>query len=148
MIAPYAFSFYNATRDWSNKIPDGIKINGTIKCRGYMTDQCTTLNYPSWQYPFREFEMTLCAFKSNISLLGNIGYGEFCYNDSQTFNNRSYNFIDICEESKECISAYRIHDGYQNCADGNDELKDARFSDACSNISVTDFDVQMTNQPV
>ncbi len=132
MIAPYAFSFYNAARNWSNKVPDSIKINGTIKCRGYMTDQCTTLNYSS-RYPVRQFEMTLCASKSNISLLGNIGYGEFCYNDSQTFNNRSYHFIDICNISKECISAYRIRDGYQTCADGYNEL-DGRYSNACSNI--------------
>ena len=47
IIAPYVFSFYNAMRDWSNKIPDGIVINGTIKCRGYMTDQYMILKYPS-----------------------------------------------------------------------------------------------------
>jgi hypothetical protein len=115
IIAPYAYSFYDAERDWSNKIPDGIKINGTIKCRGFMTNQRTILEYPSI-FDLLRMEATLCASKSNISLSTNIGYDKFCYNDSRTFNNRSYNFIDICENSQICISAYRIRDGYRDCA--------------------------------
>jgi hypothetical protein len=33
IIAPYAFNSYNAVRDWSRWIPDGIVINSTLKCR-------------------------------------------------------------------------------------------------------------------
>ena len=78
----------------------------------------------------------------------NIGYDEFCYNDSRTFNNRSYNFIDICKKSKECISAYRIKDGYQDCADSNDELQVLDFRTHVQTYNVIVFDVQMNNQPV
>jgi hypothetical protein len=71
IIAPYAFSFYNVDRDWSQWLPDGIIINGTLKCRGYMVNQYTILKYQS---PFHhtQLETTLCA------LVSNNGYDKFC----------------------------------------------------------------------
>jgi hypothetical protein len=121
ITAPYVFSFYNPERDWFQQIPDSIVINGTLKCRGYIVNQYKILEYSS-QLNLHELEATLCASKSNRSVLSNNGYDVFCYNDSRTFNNRSYHFIDVCKESKECISAYRINDGiYRDCADFEDE---------------------------
>jgi hypothetical protein len=154
IIGPYAFTFYKVTRDWyidadgildpdddrlqvPNKLPDGIQINGTIKCRGYMIVQYMTLRYRPID-DFRKLDLILCASNSNVSELKNIGYDEFCYNDSRTFNNRSYNVIDICRDSRECISAYRIRDDYFDCVDGNDEWRGGQvhtlFPNACSNI--------------
>jgi hypothetical protein len=136
IIAPYAFSFYNTVRDRSQwMIPDGIVINGTFKCRGYMFDQYTKLKYPSIFNYLQQLETYLCTAKSNISILSDTGYTEFCYNDSRTFNNRSYHFIDVCKKSKECISAYRIKDGIQgDCVYFEDEMLSSQFPNTCSNI--------------
>jgi hypothetical protein len=38
IIAHYAFSYYSISRLWFDGNPNGIEINGAIKCRGYMTD--------------------------------------------------------------------------------------------------------------
>ncbi len=134
IIAPYAFSSYKAVRDWSRWFPDGIVINGTLKCRGYMADQYTILKYSSQFNYLQQLETILCASESNRPILSDIGYDEFCYNDSRTFNNRSYHFIDVCEESKECISAYRIKDGYEDCAYSEDEEISTQFPNTCSNM--------------
>jgi hypothetical protein len=99
-----------------------------------MIDQYTILKYPSPFNYLQKLEATLCASESNISVLSNNGYDEFCYNDSRTFNNHSYHFIDVCKESKECISAYRIKDGYENCAYSEDEEISDQFPKTCSNI--------------
>jgi hypothetical protein len=133
IIVPYAFSFYNIDQDWSQWLPDGIVNNGTLKCRGYMVNQYTILKYQS---PLNrtQLETTLCALVSNISVLSNNGYDKFCYKDSRTFKNRSYHFIDVCNASKECISAYRINDGYQNCAYSEDETLTSQFPNTYSNI--------------
>jgi hypothetical protein len=48
---------------------------------------------------------------------------KFCWNDSLTFSGRPYAVNpDICTNSGECISQYRIHDGTQECYDGQDEI--------------------------
>jgi hypothetical protein len=60
IIAPYAFSFYNVDRDWSQWLPDGIVINGTLKCRGYMINQYTILKYQS-RLNLTQLETFLCA---------------------------------------------------------------------------------------
>ncbi len=47
---------------------------------------------------------------------------KFCWNDSLTFNGRSYAVNpDICMEGGECISQYRIRDGSFDCYQGEDE---------------------------
>ncbi|CAF1168785.1 unnamed protein product [Adineta steineri] len=132
-IAPFVFTYYNITRDWSEKISDVIEINGTIKCRGYMIDRHMILNYSS-KMDLYELQAKMCYSASQIPVSLNIGYDRYCYNNSQTFNNRPYNFIDICNESKECISAYRINDGYFDCADRKDEYVDDPNLSTCLNI--------------
>ena len=137
IIARYTFIFYNNGRDWSRRIPDSIIINGTLKCRGYMIELNTILEYPSpfgFNNDLKQLETTLCASKSNISVLSNPGYDEFCHNESRTFNNHSYNFIDVCTKSRECISAYRIKDGYRDCTYTEDEKVNTQFPNSCSNI--------------
>jgi hypothetical protein len=47
---------------------------------------------------------------------------KFCWNDSFTFNGRPYAVNpDICHDTGECISQYRIHDGSEDCVDLQDE---------------------------
>ena len=130
IIAPYVYHVYNATHDWKQRQPDFIVINATIKCRGYMTYRQTILPY-SLKYNLRDLEVLLCTNSSAVSVLTGNGYDQFCHNDSMTFNNRSYNFIDVCKDSKECISAYRIGDGIVNCQDRMDESQNGVISAAC-----------------
>ena len=133
IAAPYAFNYYKITRDWSDGDPDHIELHGTIKCRGYMTEQRMILKYPS-SLSLHEFEATLCALEMNNNDMGKNGYDEFCFNNSRTFSHRPYHFIDTCNQSKECISAYRINDGNEDCFDEEDEQKQYIFPNTCSNI--------------
>ena len=147
IIAPYVVSLYNTTRDWSHKRPDSMKINGTIKCRGYLLQHQAAISYRTI-YDLNKLEVQFCQSETDISISINRGYDKFCYNDSRTFNNRSYNFIDICADSHQCISAYRIHDGNVDCVNEEDESEDAEeFLISCSNIRRHRFrcsDVQPT----
>ena len=63
------------------------------------------------------------------------GYDRHCHNDSRTFNNRSNQWINVCNLSSTCISAYRINDGLDNCQIGEDERqKNDLVSQSCSNV--------------
>jgi hypothetical protein len=134
IIGPYAFSVYGSRRDWSDRTPDRIDLDGTVKCRGYMIEQHVFWIYTN-PFVFPSIEMELCVFQSDESVLfDNNGYDEFCYSNSRTFNNRPYHFIDVCEDSKECISAYRIGDGHYDCEISDDETLSVQSSNACSNM--------------
>ena len=62
------------------------------------------------------------------------GYDLSCHDESRTYNNRSYNLFDICHQSRECISSYRIQDGYYNCADKSDEKQRELVSSTCEKV--------------
>ncbi|UJR14502.1 hypothetical protein I4U23_001498 [Adineta vaga] len=131
IIAPYVNLLYKKSRNWLEYTPDLMQINATIKCRGY------TVNYQKIQeykdnFNLRQFELEACKSEKNRTILTNSGYHKHCHNNSRTFNNRSYNFIDVCHDSRECISTYRIQDGYMNCLDGYDEKSTKLSSNLCS----------------
>ncbi|CAF1121422.1 unnamed protein product [Rotaria sordida] len=135
IIAPYIRHFYNVTRNWKEKLSDLMMFNATIKCRGYMIYQYTTVLPYLSEFDLRDFEVFLCSNSSISSIIPVNGYDKYCYNDSRTFNNHSYNFIDICKYSMECISAYRIGDGIVNCQDQMDENQsEINISETCQNI--------------
>ncbi|CAF3019750.1 unnamed protein product [Rotaria sp. Silwood2] len=135
IIAPYIRHFYNATRNWKQKHSDLMVFNATIKCRGYMIYQYTTILPYLFEYDLRDFEVFLCSNSSTSSIIPMNGYDTYCYNDSMTFNNHPYYFIDICKYSRECISAYRIGDGVVNCQDKMDENQnEINISGACQNV--------------
>ncbi|CAF4718539.1 unnamed protein product, partial [Rotaria sp. Silwood2] len=51
-------------------------------------------------------------------------YEKNCWNEFRTFNDRPYAvFSGVCNTSRECISQYRIHDGYHDCIDKEDDFK-------------------------
>ena len=70
----------------------------------------------------------------NGSSLSNQGSHRFCHNDSKTFSNSSYHWMDVCRLSQRCISAYRIIDGFDDC-DRIDENEAASqlVEQSCSN---------------
>ena len=132
ILAPYALTWYDVKKNWTQRVPDNIVLNGTIKCRGYMINAVTWLSYqPGLR--LGSLENSLCIPKPIGTVLSSNGYDQFCHNGSRTFNNRSYNFYDICQNSKECISAYRIRDASEDCHDGLDEVTTSIVSTTCSN---------------
>ena len=133
ILAPYALTWYDVKKNWTQRVPDHIILNGTIKCRGYMINAVTWIPY---QLGLRlgSLDNSLCTPKPIGTVLPKDGYDQFCHNGSRTFNNRSYNFYDICQNSKECISAYRIRDASEDCHDGLDEVTTPIVSTTCSNV--------------
>ena len=134
ITTPYIIHLYKSVRDWSTPTPDFILVNGTIKCRGYMITHFLTIPYDVYESHQNTIEDFVCNSLPKNSITMNTGYDRFCHNDSRTFNNRSYHYIDVCKYSRECISAYRIRDGYRNCADQMDETLDEVIFDTCSQI--------------
>ncbi|CAF1405680.1 unnamed protein product [Adineta ricciae] len=122
MIGPYINHFYNIQRSWKDYTADVIIINGTIKCRQYLIQNYIDISYYTYK-SLQQWEMFFCMSQvENSSILG-YGYDKFCYNDSQTFTDQPYNVIDVCNSTKECISAYRIADGLSDCVGGIDEAE-------------------------
>ena len=133
ILAPYAMVSYNEKRNWTRRIPDYLLLNGTIKCRGYMINVSTWIPYQS-EVHLGSLENLLCTPKPAGTVLSEVGYDQFCYNGSRTFNNHFYNFYDICQNSKECVSAYRIRDASKDCHDGLDEEPTSFASTTCLNV--------------
>ncbi|UJR12437.1 hypothetical protein I4U23_016613 [Adineta vaga] len=125
IIGPYMYHFYNIERcSWEDDYTvDFIMLNATIKCRQYLIQHYSTNMSDFTVQSLYGWEQFICMSQAmNSSIFGD-GYDQFCYNDSQTFTNQSYNVIDVCNRTKECISAYRIADGFVDCADRMDEAE-------------------------
>ncbi|UJR20013.1 hypothetical protein I4U23_023147 [Adineta vaga] len=135
LFTSYIYDFYDTNRSSQQHTPDFTLLSGKIKCRGYIINNYILVDH--WtKKNFLYSEETLCTDLFNHSIVLNGGYDPFCYNNSQTFNKQSYNFIDVCNESNICISAYRIADGTHDCASGGDENinKQELVWRACSKI--------------
>lgn len=132
-LAPYIFGYYNETFR-STSSATKWTVNGFIKCRGYLakllkqTDGNEVL-YFSYYYPD-----SFCQLRFNRSVASKQGYDEFCHNSSRTFSNQSYHFIDVCNKSKSCISAYRIKDGFGNCYSEDERQSDELVTRSCANV--------------
>ena len=127
---------YKRDRDWTNKKPDGIEINGRIKCIGY---QLSTNGHQFYKvdgnagfYDYGMFENALCNMEEEVEGIRNHTgprYDENCWNNSKTFNNRSYQVSFLCQTR--CISKYRVKDGIFDCFE-NEESK--TINNSCSQI--------------
>ncbi|CAF1377194.1 unnamed protein product [Didymodactylos carnosus] len=93
--------------------PGLICLEGKFKCRGieiryYNNDKyCFNYSdiYENNTYPFLPFEFLFCQNQTH-------NHPSYC-NDTKNFY--------ICPVSGECISNYRLHDGFTDCIDGSDE---------------------------
>ncbi|CAF4037537.1 unnamed protein product, partial [Rotaria sp. Silwood2] len=120
ILAPYVLFFYDRKKDLFTLSPSHILINGTIKCKGILTNITAVLSRHT--FTLYQLEQTLCREANYESLLGDHSYYQHCHHISLTFNNHSYSSSDVCNESKECISTYRIKDRFINCMDEMDEI--------------------------
>ncbi|CAF4252493.1 unnamed protein product [Rotaria sp. Silwood2] len=133
IMGPYIMHVYIDGREWNKFEPDYVLLNGKIRCRGVLYDfDYMRLYTPGWN--LREIEFVVCRSIIDNAIAQNNSYHQSCNHPSQTFNNRSYDFIDICNVSMECISAYRIHDGVENCFDKTDEINYMLINQTCSNL--------------
>ena len=134
IIAPYITLFYHHTHDWSKPLPDLVRINGTIKCRGYTVHYQGNGSYFSSDFTFLGLEWRLCQPVTKQTIVHTDGYDRFCYNDSTTFNGQRYHEFDVCRQSRECISAYRVEDSFKNCADKQDEGSSELVAQTCTKV--------------
>ncbi len=134
VVTSYATSVYTDVYSQIVKNPDVFLINATIKCRGFLIERMMLMLYPE-QLNLRNLEFQLCNYSSFGHMLIDAGYDRDCHRQLLTWTRRPYHFIDVCQYSRECISAYRIKDGIRNCADGNDEEKSSDMViKSCSRI--------------
>ena len=133
ILSSYILQYYNVTYD-PFTLAWFTEVNGTIKCRTGLVNFAHRLPnpLPFEVNPYIEYE--LCERMPTDSNFSNQGYHRFCHNDSKTFSNSSYHWIDVCRLSKRCISAYRIVDGFDDCDRVDDEGRASQLVEqSCSN---------------
>ena len=134
LFAPYASQYFSVSHD-STSISFVNILNGTIRCREHLTSFTLPISDDHfWMHPMH-MEAFICnqVLKNTSSL--HEAYHSHYNNDSRTFNNRSYHWIDVCSASSSHISAYRINDGFRNCDNHVDEKQDDELvSKSCSNV--------------
>ncbi|CAF3301179.1 unnamed protein product, partial [Rotaria sp. Silwood2] len=111
-------------------LEDGLfGVTGQIKCRGYHFSTIKTEYLPlALVFSIRHMHYFLCAMSEYINGYrdnsSRFQYEKNCWNEFRTFNDRPYAvFSGVCNTSRECISQYRIHDGYHDCIDKEDDFK-------------------------
>ena len=139
LLAPYVYLYYDGVAEHKESINDwslfhtAWKLDGSIKCRGYLAkfqhkDDGSTIGF------YLHNQGLLCRSVINRTEVTDLGYHRFCHNDSRTFVNRSYHFIDVCRNTESCISAYRINDGYYNCFLDDEQKSNELVAISCANV--------------
>ncbi|UJR12875.1 hypothetical protein I4U23_017049 [Adineta vaga] len=131
LIDPNIFFIYNYSQSMENPAPHAFLLSGGLRCRGYFYEAIFPLelliNFHLIRYP--SLNKILCAINTPFygykDFLSPYQNDKFCWNNSLTFNGRPYAVNpDICSYAGECISQYRIRDGYPDCYDQQDEKLD------------------------
>ena len=144
LITPYAFQYFKVTHN-SSLVSSVSILNGTIKCRGYLIRFTRTVSDTDLQMSLMYIESFICKLASERTNTSHDGYHRHCHNDSRTFNNRSYHWFDVCERPSNCISAYRVNDGFANCRYQNDEAQtDKLVLKSCSRVQRHRFRCSMS----
>ena len=120
LLAPYAFEYFNVGHTLLSFSPIYV-WNGTIKCRGHLASCNETLSDDFFYSAPNYIESLMCSSMFRSFNFSDAGHHPHCHNDSRTFNNHSYHWIAPCNDESSCISAYRINDGFVNCATKEDE---------------------------
>jgi hypothetical protein len=120
LLSPYVYMSYARERDWTNKKPDSVLYKGQVKCMGYQLITNDTQLWPVTEtfrlYRYRVSEYRICNMTEATGGIRNKSgphYDINCWNNSKTFNNRSYQVSFRC--TTRCISKYRVRDGTDDC---------------------------------
>ena len=134
LLAPYLLQYFSISHN-SPFAPLIYVLNGTIKCRGQLT---RFTHEVSSNVLWRSAMFTgslACNHASARVNSSNEEHYRSCHDDSRTFNNRSYHWLDLCQTCSECFSAYRINDGFRNTQGIYDEnQEDNVVSKSCANV--------------
>ena len=115
VVTPFTFFVYNRTRNWRNKHPDFLLINGTVRCRGSLVSVTKFIPFDVNLDARRAIENHFCRpFLSNSPSLEIVPSGQQCFRVNES--------TDRCSEWNPCLSLTRIKDGRENCLNGRDEL--------------------------
>ena len=131
LIRPYLLTYYTVQKTYLDKTPSHFLFSGRIKCRGFLVETINGMNITLYREDLVYF---VTSFGKDIFFCADPNFNRHttspvsfihsdCWNDSKTFSNLSYYFIDACYVTKECISAYRINDGVSDCPGAQEELK-------------------------
>ena len=117
VMTPFTFFLFNRTRDWVNKQPDFLLINGTVRCRdALITVREKRIPFDSNWDPRRVIEEYFCRpFRMNMSSSVILLTRHSCHHQNDS--------TDVCQEWNRCLSNTRIRDGIKNCLNGRDELE-------------------------
>jgi hypothetical protein len=137
VLSPYVHMIYADGHDWTNKKPDIIVLYGRVKCIGYRSITNDGLGFEVTEtdsfYDYSASENFLCNKAEETDVCHNYSgphYDINCWNNSKTFNNRSYQVSFLCRTR--CISKYRVRDGIHDCNHQNEE--DYNINNSCPQI--------------
>ncbi|CAF1508343.1 unnamed protein product, partial [Didymodactylos carnosus] len=129
LINANIFFYYENSDSTDNTHVNVFAFGGNIKCRGFHFT-----SYVDWEIPPSFLPVAgphasifLCDDQrlpyGHRNMTSPFQYDQFCWNESFAFNGRPYAVHpDACPVGRECISQYRIHDGFENCLYNEDEL--------------------------
>ena len=114
---PFTFFLFNRTRDRTNKRPDFIEINGTVRCRNVLVTVREKKIPFDINWDSREMiEEHFCRpFLSNISSSSMVPTRHSCHHENDS--------TDLCNEWNPCWSKTRIQDGWSDCLNGRDGIE-------------------------
>ena len=142
----YISYYYNISDSLTLTTPSLIVFNGTIKCRGYLIDFYLERVYePELDHPNLETWLCRHLLLTNQTTR-NERYEEYCNHELRTFNNRSYNFVEICGDWRACFSAYRVANGFLDCVDEEDENRAIFQTKFCENVKRHRFQCSTTEK--
>jgi hypothetical protein len=134
LISANLFFFYNLSDSANIGSVNVFRLDGNLRCRGFY--QILAIYVP---IDIRDLlsvgpDINSILCDPEISPLNDrdfespLQYNKFCWNDSFTFNSRPYAvYPDACHNGGQCISQYRIRDGYDDCVNCEDEDEDRVF---------------------
>jgi hypothetical protein len=128
LINPNLAFYYNYSQLTDISDVDIMTFGGNLKCRGFhFTSHVDITEVFSLKRALnpRVYHLLCDSDYSNYGhqdFVSSLKFDKFCWNESLTFNGRSYAVNpDVCGDSGECISQYRIHDGEDDCLYDQDE---------------------------
>ena len=133
LISPFVYMFYKRDSDWTERNIWIFRFVGRVKCLGYQLIRKSPLliatNNDVAFYLNAIFENAFCTEPEDVLDYRNysgVNYDRNCWNNSKTFNNRSYQVSSQCRIR--CVSKYRIRDGIPDCVDPSEEYKNMNAS--------------------
>ncbi|CAF1108503.1 unnamed protein product [Didymodactylos carnosus] len=146
LITPYLkMDFIRPKRDWSNKFPDVLRWQGSIKCRNYQIitaddSWSTDIDDDIQLYLINRFERWFCNFTENSSSentaftirnSSGLQYDGNCWQNFKTFNNYTYQVSFLCLHR--CLSKYRVRDGIIDCEEADEQIID-QVDNSCPRV--------------